>query len=135
MREETLKRYFDDRASAEELKRDLVGSREKVSKMEYRLHIVHMESDFEVKREHMLKLCDAFLTGELEAESLRIIGSALMMSDRFTWDGERDEVISQVAFCWSAPQINYELTRETIAMFRQWLLGEEPLPKRERSQQ
>jgi len=132
MREEVLKRYFEARASVEELESDLAGSREKVSEIEYRLHIVDMDSDFEVKRDHLLKLCDAVLHGELEAESLRIIGDALMMSDHFTWDGDREEVISEVTFCWSAPEINYPLTNESVAMFRRWLLGEESLPKRGR---
>jgi hypothetical protein len=56
----------------------------------------------------------------LTLEALNTIGFALQASDAFEWE---DEVISEVLADWSAPEVNFELSAETLNMHRDWLLG------------
>ena len=56
----------------------------------------------------------------LPPASLTAVAFALLASDAFWWD---DEVISEVVADWSAPEINYPLTEEALAMYRGWLRG------------
>jgi hypothetical protein len=73
-------------------------------------------------------LCDAVIHGDLPADSLHTIGFALMASDRFQWDGDKDEVLADVIADWSCPEINYSLTVENVQRFRGWLTRAEPYP-------
>jgi len=73
-------------------------------------------------------LCDAVLKGDLPADGLRTIGFALMASDRFHWDGDKDAVLPDVIGYWSCPEINYPLTVENVQRFRAWLTRTEPYP-------
>jgi hypothetical protein len=75
-----------------------------------------------------IALCDAVLDGELPPEALEIIGFALLASDRFFWDGDENPVLVDVIHDWSAPEVNYPLTQESVKRFRRWLSGQEQYP-------
>jgi hypothetical protein len=77
------------------------------------IQIEDMQEQFELHREHIIHLCDAALSKRLPPESLNAVVFALMASDAFWWD---DEVISEVVADCSAPEINYPLTSETLAI-------------------
>jgi hypothetical protein len=86
-----------------------------------------MAEEFEVRSTHLVKVCDAILDGSVHAELLEAIGFCLVASDAFHWDtvspdGER---VADVAYDWSAPEINYPLTLPNVAAWRRRLLGEE----------
>ena len=70
--------------------------------------------------EHLILLCDMFLAGDLTAEHLRAIAFFLLASDHFTWDTEIGDgaVIADVIADWSAPEINFALTKENVARYR-----------------
>ena len=87
-------------------------------------HIVDMDTDFDLKPEHLVRLCEAVLSGELEPDELQTIGFCLVASDHFTWDGDipPGDVVAETAYDWSAPEINYRLTRDTVRKFRERLL-------------
>ncbi len=93
--------------------------------------ISDMAEYFVIRPEHAVRLCDAVLQGDLPPDDLATIGFALMASEKFHWDGDRDEVLAEVIADWAAPEINYPLTTTNIELFRRWLLGIEPYPQKQ----
>lgn len=128
MREEVLKEFFEDKASAEELAADVAGSTKNVGGVVSYQKVEEMESEFGVNRTMLVKLCDAVLAGGLAPELLHEIGFALSTSDRFVWDADEDELASDVISDWSLPEISYPLTIENIRRCKAWLTNEEPYP-------
>jgi hypothetical protein len=120
MREMTLKQFFLGEISAEVLARDVDGSVVQIDSVTSSVRIEDMRGHFVVEREHVVKLCDATVSRELPPESLSAITFALFASDAFEWD---DDVMSEVLADWSAPEINYPLNEQTLAMHRSWLQG------------
>jgi hypothetical protein len=120
MREEELRRYFMGEASVSQLAKDISGSVVKVDDLQSEIRIADMQGSFSLQRDHVVRLCEAFLDRALTAEALNTIGFALQASDAFEWE---DEVISEVLADWSAPEVNFELNSETLNMHRDWLLG------------
>ncbi|MDQ3816766.1 MAG: hypothetical protein M3362_03615, partial [Acidobacteriota bacterium] len=89
-------------------------------------------SEFRVEPSHLVKLCDAVLSGKLNAERLELIGYCLVASDHFFWeeDSRSGELVAETAYDWSSPEINYPLTFENIEKFRERLItGEETFSK------
>lgn len=119
MHEQILRGFFEGVLRPGELEKDLAGSmRERKGVTEHR--IVDMDTEFQLRPEHLVHLCEAVISGTLSPDHLRTIGFCLLASDTFIWDtsnpgGER---ISDVACDWSAPEINYPLTVENT---RKWL--------------
>jgi hypothetical protein len=131
MREQTLREFFEGTVPAAALAHDLAGSVIATSAISTEVMVADMAEEFTVRPEHAVRLCDAILNGELPPDSLATIGFALMASDRFHWDGDREEVLAEAIADWAAPEINYPLTTANIELFRKWLLGIEPYPKKQ----
>lgn len=127
MRENLLRDYFTGTASAAELSRDLERSLVQTSATVTRHPIVDMVGEFEVRPEHLVRLCDAVLAGHIEPWKLEPIGFCLIASDTFWWDGDTPdgERVAAAAYDWSSPEINYPLTPGTVAKFRHRLLTDE----------
>lgn len=123
MHEEVLKRFFDGEASAKELAADLSGSL--VERRDVTCHTVKdMRDDFEVRPEHLVRVCDAVLSGELEAEYLEAIGFCVVASDHFGYDTDTPEgdLAGETVLDWSAPRVNYPLTIENVRKYRERLV-------------
>jgi len=127
MREITLKRFFLGEVNAEELAVDVCGSVVQSGSVDSSVQIEDMDEELELRRDHVIRLCDAASSKILPPESLTAVAFALMASDAFYWD---DEAISVVIADWSAPEINYPLTAETLVMHRSWLTGLATPPQR-----
>ena len=119
MREEELRRYFMGEASVSQLAEDISGSVVKIDDLQSEILIADMQSSFSLQRDHVIRLCEAFLERALTPEALTTVAFALQASDAFEWE---DEVISEVLSDWSAPEVNFELNAETLNMHRDWLL-------------
>ncbi len=128
MRESILSLFFQGQATALDLANDLSGSRKQISEIETIIQIEDMQERLVVTREMAVALCDAVLHENLPAESLSLIGFALMASDSFEYDG--DDVLGDIIADWSAPEINYALNTENVRKFRAWLLDLEEYPTR-----
>jgi len=128
MREEVLAAFFAGTASAAELATDLAGAEERVSDVESLVKIKDMRSELVVTREMAVRLCDAVLRNELPPTALATIGFALLASDHFVWDW--DDVLGEIIWDWSCPEVNYALNLENVKRFRAWLTGEEAYPAR-----
>jgi hypothetical protein len=128
MREEELRRFFVGEASVSQLAEDIRGSVIKVDDPTSEIRIADMRGSFSLQRDHMIKLCEAFLDRALTPEALNAVAFALLASDAFEWD---DEVTSEVLSDWSAPAVNFELNDVTLNMHRDWLLDTGKPPVRE----
>lgn len=95
------------------------------------------DGEFEVTREHLVKLRDEVISGKLSATDLNTIAFAIMASDYFTWDGHsiEGERVANVIFEWDNPEIGYDITTKNVRLWKEYLLtGEYRLDKNERKQ-
>lgn len=118
MTERVLQNYFEGKASAADLSRDVQSSQTRTGQDTTSVHVIQIseEEGFYVTRKHMLMLCDDAIAGHLSMEALNTIGFALMTSEHFVMnDGtEEGEVVSDTAFEWDNPEIGYDLTIENM---------------------
>lgn len=130
MRERVLRAFFEDKATATELARDVAGSLSQKGQKTSVLSIEDMDEEFAVTAAMLVRLCDVVLQGKLEPEALHSIGFALMASDAFCWDADDDDVLANIIADWSCPEVNYPLTLENVGRFRAWLMRSEPYPQK-----
>lgn len=52
----------------------------------------------------------------------------IISSDYLTW--RDDELLGEIIWDWSCPEVNYALTPENMARFRKWLEGTESYPSK-----
>jgi hypothetical protein len=81
MREQILRQFFEGKSSATELAGDVAGSTRQSTSTVSITSVEDMDGDFRVTSDMGVRLCDAVLSGDLPAESLRTIGFALEASD------------------------------------------------------
>jgi hypothetical protein len=132
MHESILKDYFLGVIDESRLNEDLEGSVVRTSFDVITHYVSPMDSEFRVELAHLVKLCDAVLSGKLNAARLELIGYCLVASDHFFWeeDSKSGELVAETAYDWSSPEINYPLTFENIEKFRERLItGEETFSK------
>jgi hypothetical protein len=120
MRESALARFFAGEEPAEVLRGDLVDIVGTNTLRVGQNLVTDLATDMEITPVYLIRLCDAFLAGELDAGQLEAIAFFLIGSDHFSWDTDVDDgaLVAEVLFDWSAPAINYPLTRDNIATYR-----------------
>jgi hypothetical protein len=127
MREDVLRRFFLSEVGVGRLADDVSGSVTHLNQVESTVVIEDMEVSFRLTREHVLLLCAAGLSNELNSEALTVIAFALLASDRFEWD---DDVVSETLQDWSCPEINFPMNADTLRMHRSWLTASIEPPNR-----
>ena len=127
MREDVLRRFFLAEVGVGRLADDVSGSVTHLNQVESTVVIEDMEVSFGLTREHVLLLCAAGLSNELNSEALTVIAFALLASDRFEWD---DDVVSETLQDWSCPEINFPMNADTLRMHRSWLTAAIEPPNR-----
>jgi hypothetical protein len=111
MREEVLKEFFAGNIDARILAKDLRGAM--VTSGGITKHpIEDMTVTFDLRPEHLTRLCDAVLAGDLKPEQLQAIGFCIVASDHFDYDTDTPEgdLIGDTVMEWSAPTVHYPLT-------------------------
>jgi hypothetical protein len=129
--EATLRDFFQGKSSAAQLTAEAAGATRQVGPQEFHVHVSALEGDeeFVIDALMLVRLCDAVLAGDLPAACLEPIGFALVCSEHLHW-AEEDDLVPRVLYDWASPEVNWELTTESVAMFRSWLTGEvEPPPE------
>jgi len=132
MNAQVLREFFDDHASASLLGADLRHAFEQTSIDSFRLRMTDLKEDFTVRSEHLVKLCDAVLTGQLNPEGLRAVGFGMIASAHFDWDGDAPDgsMVADTLHDWASPEANYRLSPTTVQKFRHRLLtGEDTLTR------
>jgi len=123
MHEAVLKRFFLGEVSAHMLAADLDGSM--IEGRDTTRHVIEdMRGEFEVRPEHLVSVCDAVLSGAFEARYLKLIGFCIAASDNFGYNTDTAEgsLVGETILDWSAPEVNYPLTIESVHKFRERLV-------------
>ena len=135
MTEQRLKEYFESKLTADQLALDLKDSQQKSSFDTTSVLIENYnDGEFEIKKEHLIKLLDDTISNILQPIDLNTTGFALMTSEYFYWNAETEvgERIDNVIFELDNPDIGYDLTIKNIQLWREYLLtGEYRLDKNE----
>lgn len=125
MTEQTLLNYFLETATVDELKEDLKGSQQKTSYDTTSLYINPLQTDkeFNVTKNHLIKLCDDVISGKLTTTDLNTIAFAIISSDFFSWDNEADEAIfiETVIYDWDNPEIGFDITIKNVVHWKEYL--------------
>ena len=125
MKTSVLKAFFEGICDSRALVKDVEGTATQTSLdvSTYRIED-DFSGNFPVEPEHLLKLCDAFLAGDLTAQLVEDIAFGLITSDNFDWDSETEggARVAEVLHNWDSAAINYPITGTTIEKFRRYLL-------------
>lgn len=126
MHELTLKQYFENEIPIEVLAADVKNTQRKETYDTTSVDVnqIHDNDFYQVKREHLLNLCDEAISGNLTLEDINSIALALAFSEYFVWDSqtEEGEVIETVVYDWDSPEINFPLTMENMLLWKHYLL-------------
>lgn len=138
MSEQNLKDYFENKLTGELLHQDLKNSQRKTS---YDVTAIQIDSlskgDFEVTKEHLIKLIDDTISEKLRPIDLNTIGFALITSDYFYWNNKTEvgERIDNVLFDFDNTIIGHDLTIKNLQLWKKYLLtGEYRLDENELKQ-
>jgi hypothetical protein len=122
MRESVLRDFFVGKVAASDLARDLDTGHSQGKGVEHYSVGEDLVGEFRVSPVHLVKVCDAFLAGNLSDRNLKSIGFMLMSSEHFRWAKDGEEVVSRVADEWAVPEINDPITVENVQKWRRLLI-------------
>ena len=131
MKEIVLRYFFEGHAAADELARDLVGTRDASEPPGFRSSanyaVLPMAAEFTVEPPHVVRLVDAALERALTAADLGTVCFVLEISDRFGWDADTPdgERVGDAVFWLGTPEVNYPLTPGVLAKIRHYLVAGE----------
>ena len=119
MTEQKLKEYFENKITIDELKSDVKNSQTKIGFDTTNVYIKQIdEGEFEVQKEHLIKLCDDFIAQKLDSEDLNTIAFSLIASEYFDWNGDE---MSNVIFDWDNPIIGYDINLKNVQLWKDYL--------------
>jgi hypothetical protein len=114
MTEKTLKDYFEGKIPVDILAADIKDSRQKSGFDTVAIYIKNIteHSEYQVTRQHLLKICNDAINGHMTPNDLNTIGFALIASDYFNWDCDKPdgEIIQNTIHDWDNPDMGFELT-------------------------
>jgi hypothetical protein len=131
MRESTLARFLSGEVDATLLRRDLANIVGTSILQTGKNLIPDLSFEMEITKDHLIRLCQSFLKGDLDSDELEAVAFFLQGSDHFVWntDSKEGELIAEILFDWSAPKISHPLTRENVNRFLAGLSdGRNPFP-------
>ena len=119
-----LRDFFLGKVSTQSLAADAEHAYVQTGSQSRDLRWKDLDQEFVVSAEHLVRLCDAVISGELPADRLDAIAFGMIADDRFLWDTDTVEgnAIGETLNDWSAPEVNYALNAATLAKFRHRLL-------------
>ncbi len=125
MTEKLLRDYFESKITAELLNEDLEGNRVKTGYDTSTVYgnQIQSEKEFLINTSHLLKLCEDCIEELISAENLKTIAFALICSEYFIWDENTPEgkVVDETIHDWDNPNINFELTKENLKLWKKYL--------------
>ncbi len=129
MQELILCRYLKREVPVTALATDVIGTRVNTGPAAgpafYQYRVTRMAEPFDLLPEHVARLIDATVDGELLVEHLEVICDVLDGgTDSFQWDSDLPEGqrIASVVSWLGTPEINYPLTIPVLKKVREFLL-------------
>ncbi|MCC2590636.1 hypothetical protein [Chryseobacterium sp. MFBS3-17] len=119
MTEQKLKEYFENKITIDELKSDVKNSQTKTGFDTTSVYIKQIEEgEFIIQKEHLIKLCEDFISKKIDSVDLNIIAFSLIASDFFDWN---EDEISNVIFDWDNPTIGYDINTKNVQLWKDYL--------------
>jgi hypothetical protein len=128
MNESTIAAFLAGNIDAERLASEVRDSERKVDPITTAVTVAEMKSEFVISKTMALRLCDAVSDGTLPSEVLRTVAFVIIGSDHLTWGD--DELLGEIMWDWSCPEVNLALSPENMTRFRKWLEGTERYPSK-----
>ena len=75
-----------------------------------------------VTRQNLIELCDSFLENKIDKTAIQNFAWTAISDDDFEWD--EDEIISDTIFEWDNEDINFEINKTNISLWKKRLLTE-----------
>jgi hypothetical protein len=119
MKEQVLIDYLQNKITVEILAADLKGSQKRTSHDVTRVYIDQLgeETKFIIKREHLIRLCNEALAGNLNFEDLNTIAFTLLTTEYIQRE-EADEIMEEVLIAWDSPEIGFPFTVENMKKWK-----------------
>lgn len=76
-----------------------------------------------VTRQYLVELCDKFLDEKIDKLAIQDFASAAIIDDNFDWN--EDEIISSTIFDWDNEELNFEINKKNIALWKKRLLTDQ----------
>jgi hypothetical protein len=117
IREETIKNYFEGVIPIASLIGELKNSvQQNGNEIAYDIENFKSNTEFQIKKKHLLLLCQAYLNAKFEISDLTKFAFILRSSDYFVWNNSEGEgsIVNDLITNWENPEINGELTKEYI---------------------
>jgi len=73
-----------------------------------------------VTRQHLIELCDNFLDDKIDKLVIQDFAWKAITDDGFAWEG--DDVISDTIFDWDNEEINFDINKTNIRLWKNRLL-------------
>lgn len=127
MKEQTLRDYFDCNLTVDSLVADLKDSQTETGPdiISVRVDKIAESGEYEIKREHLIRLCEETISGKLTTTDLNTIAFVLVFSDYFTWDRDEEtedgKIVDTTIHDWDNPEIGYPLTISNLLKWRLYL--------------
>ncbi|MBS1669153.1 MAG: hypothetical protein JST58_17390, partial [Bacteroidetes bacterium] len=125
MKEQTLFDYFQSKATVEELAVELKLAQQRTSYDTTTVYVSPMDIDtqFEITKHHLIKLCDDTLNGNLTTADINTIAFAIITSEFFTLDNDAENasIIENVLEDWDNPETGYPLTLDNMRNWKDYL--------------
>lgn len=127
MKEKVLRDYLDEVLTVEMLAEDLKDSQKRTSHDVISVNVekIAESGEYEIKREHLIRLCEETISGRLTATDLNTIAFTLVFSDYFTWNREgkteSGQIVDTTIHDWDNPEIGYPLTMDNLLKWKVYL--------------
>jgi hypothetical protein len=125
MTERVLFEYFQNLVPVDKLAIDLKDSQKKTSFDTTSVYVTQIDNghEFNITKDHLIKLCNDTLNGNLTTTDINTIAFAIRTSEFFTLDEESNDytIIDTVIFDWDNPEIGFDLTLKNIQLWKEYL--------------
>lgn len=125
MRETVLRDYFDNKVTVEILAENVRGTQKRATYDITSVQVGQIQDGrtYQVRKEHVLRLCNEVLNGNLTLEDINSIALALVFSEYFVWDinTKEGEMIETIIYDWDSPESNFPLTPSNMKLWKRYL--------------
>lgn len=128
MNESTIAGFLSGEINVERLASAVRKSERKLDAITTAVTVSAMNSEFVITRTMALRLCDAVLSEKLQGDVLRTVAFVIVSSNHLTWGD--DDLLGEILYDWSCPEVNYPLTPENMVRCRMWLDSVESYPSK-----
>ena len=124
MKETVLRDYFENKVTVKTLAENVKDTQKRATydTISVKVEQVQDGTTYQIRKEHLLRLCNEVLNGKLSLEDINSIALTLVFSEYFFWDTKtkEGEMIETTVYDWDSPEINFPLTLSNMKLWKQY---------------